>query len=68
MEKEQKDAILLGLIESGRYPAEVNSKGKKRRRQSFSYSFAGEEVCAGAFRYVYDVGTKHLVFLAHGKL
>jgi len=60
MEKDKKDNILIGLIEGSRYAADTTTKGKKRQRQCFRYSYAGVEVCVSAFRYIYDVGPKQL--------
>ena len=64
--KEEKELLILGLLESARHNVHVTSKGRKRKRQRFAYSFLGVEVCVGAFLYVYGLGKRQLEnLLAH---
>ena len=39
--KEEKELIVLGLLESARYSSDITTKGRKRRRQRYAYSFLG---------------------------
>ena len=57
MEKEEKELIIMGVLMSTQFEKEASSRGK-RKHQYFAYSFQGEKVCAGAFRFIYDIGKK----------
>ena len=54
--REEKELVLLGLLESARYTPDTSTHGKKRKRQRFCYSYQEEKICAGAFRFVYGLG------------
>ena len=58
MERVEQDLVVLGLLEASRYSVDVTTRGLKRKKQWFRYVFAGEEICAGAFRTIYGIGTK----------
>ena len=58
MEKNEQDLVVLGLLESSRYSVDTTTRGLKRKKQWFKYTYGGVEVCAGAFRSVYGIGTK----------
>ena len=58
--KEEKDLMVLGLLESFLHSPETTWRGGKRRRQHFKYTYRGQSICVGAFRYLYDIGTKRL--------
>lgn len=59
LDRQEKELIVLGLLESARYGAET-THGKKRRRARFSYSFQGVKICVGAFRFIYSIGQKQM--------
>ena len=60
MEKGEKDLFVLGLMHSLRLNEEQTTRGKKRKKRcSFHYRFNDLSTCSGAFRYIYDLGTKH---------
>ena len=65
LEKDESNVLMLGILESLRHNANRTSKGKKRKRERFSYSFQGISVCVGAFRLIYDMGRKHFENLSH---
>lgn len=43
---------------SGKSSGELTTKNKKRKRAAFEYSFEGRSVCSGAFRYMYNLGSR----------
>ena len=60
MEKSELDLLIIGLLQSCKYSGSTTSRGNKRKHQYYRYSFQGEEICAGAFRYLYSIGVKQL--------
>eukprot|EP00117_Sycon_ciliatum_P006959 scpid48468/ scgid2473/ len=59
-EKSELDLLIIGLLQSCKYSGSTTSRGNKRKHQYYRYSFQGEEICAGAFRYLYSIGVKQL--------
>ena len=57
IEKEEEDLVILGVLMSTQLEKETSSP-EKRKHQYFGNSFQGEKVCAGAFRFIYDIGKK----------
>ena len=57
MEKEEKDLLVMGVLLSGQFESHDTRRGK-RKHDWYRYSFQGEKICAGAFRYLYDIGKK----------
>ncbi len=53
----EKDMLLMGVLSSLQTNPEEAFRGK-RRRGHYKYSFQGLTICAGAFRFVYDIGIK----------
>ena len=60
LEKSEKDMLLLGVLASIQFDKEETGKGKKRKHEFCRYSFEGERICAGAFRFIYDLSDFHL--------
>eukprot|EP00117_Sycon_ciliatum_P016477 scpid44506/ scgid15886/ len=60
MEKGEKELVILGLLESSKYSTDTTTHGKKRKKQWHRYTYQGEEVCAGGFRLLYNIGSKQL--------
>ena len=58
MTRDEKDLVVLGLLESCHCSGAETTKGKKRERNWFSYSYKSKSICATAFRKIFDVGTK----------
>ena len=58
LERDEKDMLLLGILESLKYSSEENYYGKKRKRAAFCYKFQGLQICVNAFRYIYSIGTR----------
>ena len=58
LEKAEQDLIVLGLLDASRYSAETTTHGLKQKKQWFRYTYAGQEICAGAFRTIYGIGSK----------
>ena len=62
LEKGQKDVLVLALMNSGMFAEETNARNKKRKnRVGFQYTFEGQVVCAGAFRFIYHLGSRELI-------
>ena len=57
MDRQEKDLIILGLLEYGRRGEEM-TRGRKRKRQRFTYTVQGENVSVVAFRKIYGIGEK----------
>ena len=57
MDRQERDLIMLGILQSGRCGEEM-TRGRKRKRQRFNYTFQGEKVCVVAFRKIYGLGEK----------
>ena len=60
MTKGEKELLLMGVLYSTQFDSEKTTKGLKRQHQYFDYCFRGEKICAGAFRYIFDIGQKYL--------
>ena len=59
LEKGEKDVLVLALMNSGMFAEETNARNKKRKnRVGFQYTFEGQVVCAGAFRFIYHLGSR----------
>lgn len=58
--KSEKEALVLGVLQSCRFDEERTAKGKLRKKASFAYQYDGRRVCVGAFRHIYDLGQKQL--------
>ena len=58
MEKSEMDLLVLGLLESSKYSVDTTTRGSKRKKQWYKYTFQGEEICPGGFRCLYNVGVK----------
>lgn len=59
MVKVEKDMLVMGVLLSVQCDGELTRRGK-RKHVEYRYCFQGERVCAGAFRYLYDLGDRTL--------
>ena len=55
LEKNEKEMFVMGMLMAGEYSQAVAKRGK-RKRAAYQFTFQGEEICVGMFRYVNDVG------------
>ena len=59
LSKDENDLLLMGILLSTQFDKEKTCRGK-RKHTFFNYSFQAEHICAGALRYIYDIGQKAL--------
>ena len=54
----EMDKHEMDFLESSKYSVDTTTRGNKRKKQWYKYTFQGQEICAGGFRCLYSVGIK----------
>ena len=57
LSQDEKDLLVMGILLSTQFDKGKTCRGK-RKHTFYNYSFPAEHICAGGFRYIYDIGQK----------
>eukprot|EP00117_Sycon_ciliatum_P012444 scpid97049/ scgid13510/ len=57
MEDNERDMFIMGMLLATHYCTPETRRGK-RKHEFYQYSYDGQEVCSGAFQYIYNIGKK----------
>ena len=64
-EKNEKEMLVLGILDSQKFSEGVTQKGRKRKKIiAFCYKVEGQDVCVGAFHHIYNLVSKEFRNLA----
>ena len=57
MQRDEKEMYIMGALQT---IGGENTRGGKRKRMRFAYSYEGKKVCRRVFRYIFDIGHRTL--------